>query len=227
MDDKMKTNVIIQGDCIKEMKKLPDNSIDLVITDPPYNTGVNYGKSKDKRKNYIKWCVKWIKECERVLKSNGSIYIINYPENNARILSESLKQTNLLFRNWITWHYPTNIGHSPKNYTRSQRSILFYSKGNKFKFNLEEGEVIDDLIRMNLVKNTSKEKVKGFPNQIPEKLIELLVKISSNEKDVVLDPFMGSGTTAVVCAKTDRKYLGIELNPKFIKIANKRLLGKE
>ncbi|GAI39014.1 unnamed protein product, partial [marine sediment metagenome] len=72
-------NKIIQGDAIEEMKKLPNKSVDLVITDPPYNIGVNYGKNKDKNKDYFKWCFKWLKECERVLKKNGSLYVINYP----------------------------------------------------------------------------------------------------------------------------------------------------
>lgn len=223
MENKMKTNTIIQGDAIKVLKTIQEESIDLVVTDPPYNIGINYGKDKDKREDYIKWCAKWLKECERVLKENGSLYVINYPEKNARIFCEFNRATKLMFRNWLVWHYPTNTGHSPTNFTRASRSILFYTKGNKFKFNLEEGEVIDDVIKMNLVKNVSKEKVKGFPNQIPEKLIELLVKISSNENDVVLDPFMGSGTTAVVCKKNNRNFLGIELDPKSVKIANKRL----
>lgn len=223
----MNTNKIILGDVIKVLRTFPEESIDLIVTDPPYNIGVNYGKNKDKRKDYFEWCVKWIKQCERVLKSNGSLYIINYPENNARVFSESLRQTNLIFRNWIVWHYPTNTGHSPKNFTRSQRSILFYTKGNKFKFNLKEGEVVGDFLEFNLVKNVSKEKVKGFPNQIPEKLIELLIGLSSNENDIVLDPFMGSGTTAVVCKKNNRNFIGIELNSEYIKIANKRLRKNE
>ena len=216
-------NKIYCMDCLVGLKKLPDKSIDLVVTDPPYNIGVNYGKDKDKRKDYIKWCAKWLKECERVLKDNGSLYIINYPEKNAKIFCEFNRATKLFFRNWIVWHYPTNTGHSPKNFTLASRSILFYTKGNKFKFNLEEGEVIDDVIQMNLVKNTSKEKVKGFPNQIPENLIQLLIELSSNKGDVVLDPFGGSGTTATVCKKTGRDFLLFEIEENNVEIANRRL----
>ncbi len=216
---------IIHGDCIKEMKKLPENSVDLIVTDPPYNIGVNYGKNKDKlsQEDYIKWCVKWIKQCERVLKRNGSLYIINYPESNARVMCEVNRQTKLLFKRWIMWFYPTNIGCSPKNWTRASRSILFYTKGNRYKFNLKEGEVIDDFIEFNLVKNVSKEKVQGFPNQIPEKLISLFVELSTNKGDIVLDPFLGSGTTGVVCKKLDRNFIGIELNSKYCRIAEGRI----
>ena len=215
-------HTIYQGDCIKIMKKLPDESVDLIVTDPPYNIGVDYGKNKDKNKDYFKWCFKWLKECERVLKNNGSIYIINYPENNSRIMNE-LSKTNMIFRNWIVWHYPSNIGHSKTNFTRASRSILFYTKGNKFKFNLDEGEVVEDVLEFNLVKNVSKEKVPNFPNQIPEKLVEILMEISSNEKDVVLDCFLGSGTTGVVALKLNRQFIGIELNPEFVTIAKKRM----
>ena len=214
---------IINGDCIKEMKKLKENSVDLIITDPPYNIGVDYGASKDKRKDYIDWCVKWVIECERLLKENGSLYIINYPENNAILLSKLSNKTKLLHRSWINWHYPTNVGHSKNNFTRASRNILFYTKGNKFKFNLKEGEVVEDCLKFNLVKNTSKEKVKGFPNQIPEKLIQFLMELSSNEGDTVLDPFLGSGTTLAVCLKTKRKGIGIELNKESIELAKKRL----
>ncbi|GAI39019.1 unnamed protein product [marine sediment metagenome] len=122
--------------------------------------------------------------------------------------------------NYFIFHQssPTNIGHSKNNFTRSQRSILFYTKGNKFKFNLKEGEVVEDYLEFNLVKNTSKEKVKGFPNQIPEKLIELLIEISSNRGDVVLDPFGGSGTTGVMALRLKRKSILIELDKKNVKI---------
>ncbi len=216
---------LINGDCMEELKKLPNNSVDLVVTDPPYNIGVNYGKNKDKlnEEDYYKWCLGWVKQCERVLKKDGSLYIINYPEKCARIMLEVDRNTNLELKRWINWHYPTNVGHSPKNFTRSSRAILFFTKGYIYKFNLKEGEEVQDVINMNLVKNVSKEKVKGFPNQIPEKLVELLVGLSSNERDVVLDPFLGSGTTGVVAKKMNRKFIGIELNKEFYELAEKRI----
>lgn len=213
-------NKIHNIDCIKGLKLLKENSVDLIVTDPPYNIGVDYGKFKDKQKDYIKWCVKWLNECARVLKENGSLYTINYPRTNSRIL---IAFNKLIHRNWIVWHYPTNIGHSKKNFTPSQRVILFYTKGNKFKFNLEEGEVIQDLLHFNLVKNTSKEKVSGFPNQIPEKLISLLIELSSNKNDLVVDPFMGSGTVAAVCKKLNRNFIGFEIDPINVKLGNNRI----
>ena len=218
-------NKIILGDCIKEMKRLKENSVDLIVTDPPYNVGVNYGKNKDRfsQEDYTKWCVKWIKQCERILKRNGSLYIINKQENNARIMCGVNRQTKLFFKRWIIWFYPSNIGCSPKNFTPATRSILFYTKGNRYQFNLKKGQVVEDVVEFNLVKNVSKEKVLGFPNQIPEKLISLLVELSTNKHDVVLDPFLGSGTTGVVCKKLNRNFIGIEIEEKFIEISKNRI----
>lgn len=220
----MNPNFLMRGDCIKKLKTLPDESVDLIIVDPPYNIGVNYGKDKDKRKDYEDWCLKWLKESERVLKSNGSMYIINYPENNARIFGR-LTKTNLRFNAWITWHYPSNTGMSPTNFTRSQRSILYLVKSHRYKFNLGEGEVLEDYIIMNIVKNTAKEKQKGFPNQIPVKLLKELISISSNKRDIVLDFFLGSGSTGVAARKLNRNFIGIELDADNFKIASRRING--
>ena len=216
----MKTNQIIQGDCLKKLRNFPDESVDLIIVDPPYNIGVNYGKSKDRNKDYHNWCSRWLKESERVLKSNGSLYVINYPENNSRLFNQ---ETKLIFRRWIMWFYPSNIGHSKNNFTRASRSILFYTKGNKFKFNLKKGEVVEDVLHFNLVKNVSKEYIEKIPNQIPEKLISLLIETSSNKGDIVLDFFFGSGTTGVCALNLKRKFIGIELNKNYVEIAKKRI----
>ncbi len=226
MEQKIKMDSrLFYGDCLDELKKLADCSVDLIVTDPPYNIGVDYGDNKDNMKDfeYQKWCIKWIKECERVLKENGSLYLINYPENNARIFNSIDSKTHLIFRNWIVWHYPTNVGHSPKNWTRSQRSILFYTKGNRFIFNLKEGEVVEDYVEFNLVKNVSKEKQQGFPNQIPVKLLELLIGLSSNEGDIVLDPFVGSGSVPIACLNMKRRYIGIEKEQQNLSICQQRI----
>jgi len=131
---------LIVGDCIEVMKSFPENSIDLIVTDPPYNVGLNYGSySNDRKKknDYFAECKAWLKECAKLLKSTGSLYLISYPEINARLLPFIEDELKLKFRRWITWHYPTNIGHSKRNFTRSQRSILFFTKSNKYTFNRE------------------------------------------------------------------------------------------
>jgi len=258
-------HILIRGDSLKILKKLPNNSIDLIITDPPYNIGLNYGLYYKDRKNrsiYFEECKMWLKECARILSNTGSFYLISYPEINARLLPFIEDELKLKFRRWITWHYPTNIGHSKKNFTRSQRSILFFTKTNDYTFNrqniiqryknpevkkikerLENGskgrasydllrflDLIElskgmiDVLDINLLKNVSKDRFnKKHPCQLPLALLRILVKVSSNEGDITLDPFAGTFTLSAVAAELKRNSIGIEINPNYIKLGLERL----
>ena len=137
--DKKNTNhIFINGDCGDVARYIPDNSIDLIITDPPYNQKLDYGKGVNDNKHrgeYSSWLKRRLEDIPRILKHSGSFYLISYPEINARLLPFLEDELKLNFRRWITWHYPTNIGHSRKNYTKSQRSILFFTKSNNYIFN--------------------------------------------------------------------------------------------
>jgi len=256
---------ILCGDCITLMKKLPNNSIDLIITDPPYNRGLKYVKKyfidNQKQEEYIQWLFERIKECSRVLKENGSMYLINYPEYNARILSLLEKDTDLKLRRWLVWNYPTNIGHSKKNWTRSHRSILFLTRGKRYTFNRQhilqhyknpevgkikeriangsKGRTSYDLLRfvdlielqkgmidvqeINLSKNVTKDRQNGHPCQLPLPLLELLIKVSSNPKDIVLDPFAGTFSTSLAAKKLNRSSIGIDIAKKYCRIGIRRL----
>src|SRR3989344_8322279 len=240
----VKINQIIPGDCLESMKNLPDESVDLVVTDPPFNIGKNYNSYKDKMKKeeYIKWCEKWLTECIRILKPHGSLYLFNYPENNAYLIQ--FLDKNMIFKRWMTWHYPTNTGMSPTNYTRSQHSILFYTKTEKARWNknhiaepyrnpndkriLERikngsnGKTPYDVFQFNIVKNVSKDKT-PHPCQIPKDLIKIFIKASSNKGDLVLDPFGGSFTTSVASKELDRHSISIEINEEFCRIGKERL----
>jgi len=138
---KKKNHLVLQGDCLEVMKTLPKNSVDLIFTDPPYNQNIPYIKKdfKDKQtpENYLSWLKERVKMMNSLLKEGGSMYIMNYPEWNARILSFLEDDLKLKLRRWIVWHYPTNVGHSKKNWTRSHRSILFLTKGDNYTFNKE------------------------------------------------------------------------------------------
>lgn len=133
-------HILIKGDCGEATRNIPSGSIDLIITDPPYNKGLDYGKFNDSKPwaEYYKWLKEKLADVPRILSDKGSFYLISYPEINARLLPYLEEELGLNYRRWITWHYPTNIGHSHKNYTRSQRTILFFTKTkNDYVFNRE------------------------------------------------------------------------------------------
>jgi DNA modification methylase len=237
-------NKVVCGDCLKVMKTMSAESVDLIITDPPFNIGKKYNSYNDnlKKEEYLDWCKEWLKGCIRLLKPSGSLYVFNYPENNAYLLP--FLDKHLVFKRWMTWHYPTNTGVSPTNYTRTQHSILFYTKTQGAIFNKDaiaepyknptdkrikeliangkKGRTPYDVFQFNIVKNVSKEKTEHVC-QLPEKLVEIFVKASSKEGDFIFDPFMGSGTVAAVAKKAGRKYSGCEIDPKYCEIINNRL----
>jgi adenine-specific DNA-methyltransferase len=244
---KKTTHKIIHGDCIENLKKIDDESVDLVLTDPPFNIGKKYNSYADNKKaeDYFAWCGEWISECNRVLKKDGSFYLFNYPENNAHLMPILNKQEGLIFRRWLTWHYPTNTGMSPTNFTRSQHSILFYVKGKKPKtFNRNDilepyknltdkrikariesgikGRTPYDVFQFNIVKNVSKDKI-DHPCQIPVPLLDIFVKASSNKGELVLDPFGGSFSTAASCKGLGRNSISIELDEKYCKQGRVRI----
>lgn len=253
------------GDCLNELKKLPSSSVDLIVTDPHYNINLDkyvkkYFSDNKTSEEYLKEIEERMGECVRVLKKDGSMYLINYPEINAKILP-ILEDSGLNLRRWLVWNYPTNIGHSKKNWTRSHRSILFLTKGKNYTFNRQyiiqhyknpevgkikerikkgfKGRTSYDVLRaldlielqkgmidvqeMNLSKNVTKTRQKGHPCQLPFPLIELLIKVSSNPKDVVLDPFAGSFSTCVVAKQLNRKSIGIDITKKYCLIGKRRM----
>ena len=252
---------LLNEDCLPGMKKMEDESVNLIITDPPFNIGKKYDspfKDNKEKTEYIDWCKEWITECVRILKSKGSLYLFNYPENNAYLLPFLDEQKSMLFKNWITWHYHVNTGNSPYKFTRTQHSILFYSKSKKpadVVFNLndviqpyknptdkriqkrmreghkgtvhydvfsEDEDDGGDYIKMNIVKNVSKDKTEHIA-QLPVGLIDKFVRASSNPGDIVFDPFLGSGTVAVSAIQNKRKFIGFEISPVYAKVAEERV----
>jgi len=236
---------LIHGDCLLELRKIPDESIELIITDPPFNIGKKYNSYVDRKKKgeYLKWCESWLIECARVLKKGGALYLFNYPENNAYLMP--FLDNILTFKRWMTWHYPVNTGMSPTNYTRSQHAILFYIKGDMpLVFNKKDiaepyrnptdkriielikngsnGKTPYDVFHFNIVKNVSKDKT-PHPCQIPTPLLEIFVKASSNPGHTILDPFGGSFSTSAAAKKLNRNSISIEIDEKYIKIGEERL----
>lgn len=236
---------IIHGDCLEQLSTISTNTIDMVLTDPPFNIRKKYRSYNDNRKfkDYIEWCHVWLGECIRVMKDGAALYLFNYPENNA-LLFPFLNE-KLTFKRWMTWHYPCNTGMSPTNFTRSQHSILFYIKGTapicfnksdisvpylnptdkRIKLLMEKGskgKVPFDVFHFNIVKNVSKDKT-DHPCQIPVPLLEIFIKASTRPGDTVLDPFAGSFSTAAACQKNNRNSINIEMDAVYCEIGRRRL----
>jgi len=220
-----------QGDCIKILPTLKDH-FHLIITDPPYNIGWKYSdKVNDKKKNYHKWCVEWAKLCFNALTKNGVLCIINYPENNNILYTELIKR-GYNFIQQLIWCYPTNVGHSKKKYTRSYRTILIFSKSENYLFYPQlqpyknptdkrikerikqghKGTNHYDIFTFNLCKNVSKSKKNNGLNQLPNELVDMLIKSFSEVFDNVLDPFVGNGTVMDRAYELNRNGFGIDIN---------------
>lgn len=129
-------NKIILKDCIVGMKEIPDNSIDTIVADPPYNIGKDFGNDSDKQEmnDYLKWCEEWIDEGYRVLSDGGSMFIYGFSEILAHIF------VNIPYNNkkWLIWHYTNKTTPSLKDWQRSHESIIQVWKGDKKTFNLDD-----------------------------------------------------------------------------------------
>ncbi len=242
----MEVNKVYLGDCIKTMRDFPQNSVDLVFADPPFNIGIKYDKYNDNLSydEYYKWSEDWIKETSRVLKKDGSIYIAIGDEFAAEI-NIILKRTGFYFRNWIIWYY-TFGQNQRKKFNRAHAHILYFTKDKeKFKFNGDtiripsarqlvyndrranpQGKVPDDVWEFSRVCGTFKERIGEHPCQMPEALLERIIKASSSSNDIVLDPFGGTGTTAAVAKRLKRQYITIEASENYYEVIVKRLNGQ-
>jgi site-specific DNA-methyltransferase (adenine-specific) len=237
-------NEIICGDCVKVLGEVKEPFADLIFADPPFNIGYKYDKYHDKKEsnNYIAWTKDWMTVCKKVLKPTGSFYIAigdDYAAN-VKIIADEL---GLFMRNWIIWHY--TFGQQTKSkFARSHTHIFYFVKDEKnFTFNdatvrvpsarqlvYEDkranpaGKMPDDVWDgFSRVCGTFKERAGWHPCQMPEKLLMRIILASSNEGDWVLDPFSGSGTTAVVASNLGRRYTGIEISKKYVKESQKRI----
>ncbi|MFH1825568.1 MAG: DNA methyltransferase [Candidatus Firestonebacteria bacterium] len=242
----MEINKVFLGDCIETMKKLPAKTIDLIFADPPFNIGIKYDEYKDNipYDKYYNWSEKWIKEIYRLLKDDGTIYIAIGDEFAAEI-NLILKKAGFHFRNWIIWYY--TFGQSQrKKFNRSHTHILYFTKDkSRFTFNDKNiripsarqlvyrdrranpiGKLPDDVWKFSRVCGTFKERIINHPCQMPEDLLELIIKASSNEGDLVLDPFGGTGTTAEVAKRLKRDYITMEISEDYYNIIIKRLNNK-
>ena len=235
---------IIAGDCIELLDAVEEPFANLIFADPPFNIGYKYDKYKDvvKSGKYIAWTRDWMAACVNVLADDGSFYIAIGDDYAAhvRLIGEEL---GLTLRNWIIWHY--TFGQQTKaKFARAHTHILYFVKDkDNFTFNDGDVRVLSD--RQKIYKDkranpegklpddvwnefpricgTFEERQGWHPCQMPESILARIIRASSNPGDLVLDPFSGSGTTAVVAAKLDRRYTGIDMSEDYVKETKKRL----
>jgi site-specific DNA-methyltransferase (adenine-specific) len=242
---------IIQGDSLEILtSEIPNNSIDLIFVDPPYNIGKNFNGIKDKwvtDEEYLNWCYKWIEQCIKKLKPNGSLYIMTSTQFMPYFDIFIHKRLTILSR--LIWYYDSSGVQAKKYYGSMYEPILFCVKDiNNYTFNAQDilveaktgakRKLID--YRKNPPQVYSSEKVPGnvwefarvryrmdeyenHPTQKPVALLERIIKASSNVGDTVLDPFSGTFTTSFVAQQLGRKSIGIELQGDYVKIGLRRL----
>ncbi len=239
----MEIDKIYLGDCIEIMKQLPSNSIDLIFADPPFNIGIKYNNYNDNLsyEEYCIWLEEWIKEAYRILEETGSIYIAIGDEFAAET-NIILKKTGFYFRNWLIWYY-TFGQNQRKKFSRAHTHIFYFTKDKKkFKFNGDDiripsarqlvyndkranpkGKIPDDVWQISRVCGTFKERLGKHPCQMPENLLKRIILASSDIDDIVLDPFGGTGTTAIVAKKLRRHFITIEISEEYYNNILKRV----
>lgn len=242
----MELNKIYNEDCVEGMKKVEDNSVDLIVTSPPYNIKKKYKSYKDdlSLQEYLNFLKEVLYECSRILKTKGNIMfnVANYidKEGNAIPISyfifNMLDELGLKFRQEIVWYFQGGLSATKKLSARYENILWLYK--DDYVFNLDnvrvkEWKQIDkrnnpngknptNVWEINRVAYGSEEKTE-HPAQFPVAMIERIVKGWSNENAIVLDPFMGSGTTAIACMNINRNYIGFELDKEYHNIANERI----
>jgi len=240
-------NTITQGDCLKLFQDVPDNSIDITFADPPFNLKKKYNSTNDSLLliEYLKWCECWLSEMVRVTKPSGSIFVHNIPKWLTHFTGILNKIAH--FRHWISWDAPTSpMG---KTLQPAHYGILFYAKDlkqNKFyeiryphkrcrkcnylhkdyggkksglhPFGPLVSDVWTDIHRIKHNKYRDE-----HPCQLPLHLLERVILMSTDKGDVVLDPFSGTGTTALAAKRLGRQYIGFELDPEYVRISKEKI----
>jgi len=231
-------HIIHCGDAVNELSKLQEESVDLIVADPPYNLGKNYGNNIDlkERSEYHAFTRLWLDQAYRVLKPGGSIFCFMGVKYIARLYVTLEEELFLTPQGWITWHYTQGIGRK-RGFSPRHEDILWFSKGADAHFNLDDVRVPQkyfrkrnnmaganpgDVWQFSHVHYCASERL-PHPTQKPEALIERIIAAASDPGDTVLDPFLGSGTTARVAQVLGRQFTGFDINPEYVQMSKDRL----
>lgn len=250
--DKLPLNKTIHGETIKILRKLPEKFVDLLIVDPPYNLEKKFGESKFRKMNseeYEEYTRKWIEGVFHTLKDTATVYVCC--DWKSSLVIGRVLEDYFIVRNRITWQREKGRG-ALTNWKNGMEDIWFATVSKKYVFNVEavkqrrrvmapyrvdgkpkdwqetENGAFRDTYPSNFwddisIPYWSMPENTDHPTQKPEKLISKLILASSDEGDIVLDPFLGSGTTSAAAKKLGRNYIGIEMEPEYCALAEKRL----
>ncbi len=213
------------GDCLEIMKTIPDKSIDLVLTDPPFNVSLDYKSIDDclEDEDYYLWCKKWLIECFRVLKERH-YGIIFTGDKKSFYMFKGIMDSGLSFHHFLKWHKPTcQRGLSGSVlFCRTELAFLT-SKGIPDTSLINRKKFYQDTI---ILKNTTpNQKGRGVDHNArrPESLYRFIIEGFTQEGDTILDCFMGSGSCGMGAKEIRRKFIGIEINPDYYKLSERRI----
>lgn len=249
------SGIIHAGDCLEWLQGIPDRSVDLVVSSPPYNIGKRY-EVRAELDLYLARQKAVLTECARVLKDSGSLFwqVGVHSDRGVHIPLDVkffpiLEELRLIPRNRIVWIRPHGL-HARKKFSGRHETILWFTKTDEYKFNLDpirvpqkypnktshkglnRGEVTSNPLGKNpgdvwLFQNVkhNHEEQTVHPAQFPEDLIARIALATTNPHDTILDPYMGTGTVAVVARDHGRRFLGAEIDPTYLEVANRRISG--
>ena len=246
-----KKNQILLGNSLEILKKIPDKSVNLVFADPPYNLQLkdilyrpdqttveavtNDWDKFDTYETYDQFCLEWLIECKRILRDGGALWVIGSYHNILR-LGTSIQNLGFWILNDIIWHKTNPMPNfRGTRFTNAHETLLWCttSRKAKYTFNYQNLKELNDGKQMrsdwHIPICAGKERLRennhqrSHPTQKPEALLYRILLASSQKGDLILDPFLGSGTTAVVAKKLHRNFIGIEQDKDYISLAQKRL----
>lgn len=247
----IKENQIYKKNCIIFMEKMEENSVDLIIADPPYNLKKDFGNNSDNwetPQKWFEWSKKWIDGCIRILKPTGSIFIYGI-HHYLCFIHLYLYEKGLKYRRQIIWNYENGFSGYKNAPAATYEPILWFSKSDIYTYHtIREKYKSQDRLKYKIIKNGKlwtpnpkgkhagdvwnfptlagrrfKDEKTNHPTQKPLSITNRIIKHFSNSDDLIFVPFAGSGTECVSSLMLGRRFIATEINATYIKIANQRI----
>jgi site-specific DNA-methyltransferase (adenine-specific)/adenine-specific DNA-methyltransferase len=245
------SNKIFNSDCIEGIKKLPSNHFNLIVADPPYNLNKDFGpwKETEKKAEWRDWTRAWLAEALRVLSDQGNIFVYGIHHHQCWVQC-IMYELGYIYRRQIIWNYENGFaGYGKRSLNACYEPLLWFSKSDEYIYHAirepyksterlkhriikngkvwepnPEGRMAGDIWRFpTLAGRRFRDEKVDHPTQKPLSISRRIVKHFSNPNDIVLIPFVGSGSECVAAAIEGRRYVGFELNPTYVELAKSRL----